>query len=241
MNGSNLAGIADSPSDNAARHSEAISLSYIERRAHLARRLIMTNHHLQVSPEHGDGMDSPTTALEMSLFPRSHDLAGMGMSSNLLSGSFATNPALLSSYVHHDPVTSNQLEQWYVRNDGPWIPKDLAPPEAQNGLGSGAPEFMFAGPYRESISPSECETNMMPSDSGYGSHVAKHSVATVSCYDDPMESHETQSLTGHFASFNVDPRQWTPHAMLHPPSQPDAKKPVCETCNKELKTNSELK
>lgn len=201
-------------------------------------------NHLQISPEHGDGstMDSPSNTLDMPLFSRSQDLAGMDMSPGMLSGSFATSPALLGSYTHHDPGTSNPLEQWYARNDGPWIPKDLAPPEAQNGINSTITGFMFTGPYRESISPSECDTNMMPSDSGYGSHVAKHSVATASCYDDSLESHETQSLTGHFAHFNVDQRPWAQqHPILHRPSQPDVKKLVCDTCNKELKTNSELK
>ncbi|KAK6064568.1 hypothetical protein SCUP515_11693 [Seiridium cupressi] len=148
-------------------------------------------------------MPNSSRNVDIPRFPRSQDLAGMDMNSSLLSGQFASDQALLGSYSGQLPGTSNPLEQWYVRNDGPWIPKDLAPPGRQDAVNARAQGYGFPGPYRESISPSECDTippGLVPSDSGYGSHGAKQSIATASiCYDDALDSQETQSLVGHFA------------------------------------------
>jgi hypothetical protein len=211
----------------------------------------MTNH-LQTSPAQGDGCAMETTprAVEVPLFSRAHDLAGVDMSSSLLSGPFAPEQSILSPFGTQLPGGSNQLEQWYTRNDGPWIPKDVAYPGGRNGVNHRNHGFIFPGTYRESISPSECDTippGLMPSDSGYGSHGAKQSNATASiCYEDALDQQETQSLAGHF-SFGLDTRQWRQsQTPTQPPSlqrhnQTNVKELVCKTCNKTLKTNSELK
>ncbi|KAK9782522.1 hypothetical protein AB5N19_09100 [Seiridium cardinale] len=211
----------------------------------------MTNN-LQTSPGEAGGSTLPNSSrnVDVPRFPGSQDLAGMDMNSSLLSGQFASDQALLGSYSRQLPGTSNPLEQWYVRNDGPWIPKNLAPPGRQDAVNARAQGYGFPGTYRESISPSECDTippGLVPSDSGYGSHGAKQSIATASiCYDDALDSQETQSLVGHFA-FGMDPRQWvsppnqTQTSRLQHPVQPEGKELICETCNKVLKTNSELK
>jgi hypothetical protein len=172
------------------------------------------------------------------------------MSSHLLTESFATDQTLMNPYGHQPPGTSNALEQWYTRNDGPWIPKDLAPAEGQDGLNARGLGYVFPGSYRESISPSECDTvppGYVPSDSGYGSHGAKQSIATASiCYDDALDSQETQSLAGHF-SLGMDPRQWGQTSKqaqtqnFQRSVQSDPKELVCDVCKKTVKTNSELK
>ncbi|KAI0134424.1 hypothetical protein BJ170DRAFT_591402 [Xylariales sp. AK1849] len=220
---------------------------------------------MQSSPGPGDetSMESPSRSAEMSMFSRSHDLAGMPeMGVGLLPSSFASDRELLNSYGPVRNLPSDPLAQWYERNDGPWIPKDIAPP--QNGEHSSSRMqdvsvrghgLVFAGSYREGISPSECDTvppGIMPSDSGYASNGAKQSIATASVYEDILDrSQETQSLAGQFSDFHFQgfagdvPRPWTQQQsqplLLQRPRQLGGKELVCETCRKTLKTNSELK
>ncbi|KAI1875641.1 uncharacterized protein JN550_001927 [Neoarthrinium moseri] len=207
-------------------------------------------------------MESSSRPVELAMFARSQDLIGMqDMSTSLLTNPFTSNRTLVGPYDRQvRPVDPNPLEQWYTNNDGPWIPKGIAPPGEQSSSRFNAASrgngFVFSGTYRESISPSECDTlppGAMPSDSGYGSHGAKPSIATASvCRDDGMDqSQDTQSLAGQFsdlqfqASFNLDPRQW-PQAQGQQPAlsraaPSEGKELTCETCQKKLKTNSELK
>jgi hypothetical protein len=224
---------------------------------------------MQTSPGPGDAsaLDISTRSFElsdMSIYSRTHDLAGLsdpGPSLNLLP--FANDSVLMGSYSRQlrAPATSNQLEQWYTNNDGPWIPKNIAPAGGHdmmlvNGAASRGNLFVFDGPYRESISPSECETlppGMMPSDSGYGSSGAKPSITTGSiCHDDSLDQClETQSLAGRLQvqAFGMDftkqqwgsPQDQPPPTPQRPSQATDGKEKVCEHCKKELRTNSELK
>jgi hypothetical protein len=208
------------------------------------------------------------------MFSRPPELDGIqGMGVNLLPGSsFAPDRALLGPYRQVRTMSANPLAQWYETNDGPWIPKDLAPTQnggqqllRTNGVSIRNHGYNFPGPYRESISPSECDTvppGIMPSDSGYASNGAKQSVATASVYDEAIDrSQETQSLAGHLSEFHFQlgmdithknfPGNWSQQQqqqqqqgqppMMQRSAQLDNKELRCETCKKGLKTNSELK
>ncbi|KAI1762015.1 hypothetical protein GGR53DRAFT_521933 [Hypoxylon sp. FL1150] len=160
----------------------------------------------------------------------------------------------------------DRLALWYHRNDGPWEPPNLQgdgrTPSVLN-FRNGQP--WLNSQYRESIVPSECDTvppGVLPSDSGYGSYGAKHSVTNGSVCDESLDRNpETQSLVGHiselnFRSFNQDIMSKggaSPLGSWHQPQpQPSllsaadrqgnyAGYHVCKTCNKSLKTKSEFK
>lgn len=187
-------------------------------------------------------METHSNNVEMSYISKSQDLAGLDVSSALLGMPLMSNAAILGSYHRQ------QLEQWYTTNDGPWIPKDLAPTGGQGSTNARGHGFGYPGLYRESISPSECETappGFMLSDSGYGSHGAKQSVATASIYEAPLD-HETQSLMGDFSNLMTS-AHWIPaHSQpqmsgFHRSMPSDPRELKCDTCQKTLKTNSELK
>ncbi|KAK8083571.1 hypothetical protein PG996_002352 [Apiospora saccharicola] len=168
------------------------------------------------------------------------------------------------------PAHQDAIANWYAGNDGPWIPKGLALPDDDDRSPSRIHNMSFQGhmgfpgQYRERYVPSECETSppgLAPSDSGYGSHATKHSVTTTSVYDEPMDRNtETQSLAGHLSEFhfptsfgpgmeymakNTPSGAWdlTPQQSLQHSARPFEGKGiiVCETCKKQVKTNSELK
>ncbi|KAH8194605.1 hypothetical protein TruAng_011224 [Truncatella angustata] len=197
------------------------------------------SNQLQTSPRHMDGstIETPSRGMDVSLFQRSQDLAGIDTGSNLLSGPFTTDQALLSTYGHQ--VSADPLQQWYTRNDGPWHPKGIAAPGSQIGQTQVSNGYVFSGHYRESISPSECDTappGPMPSDSGYGSHRPKHSIATTSiCYDDSLDTQENTSIVGNFA-FTMDPNQWVqpqgqrPASAMQRFTNSEGKELICETC-----------
>lgn len=184
------------------------------------------------------------------MFPSiSEDLIGMDLSPDLLSGTFVRNASIQIPYGSNVPGGTHPIQWFQDSNDGPWHPKGIALPGSQSGLTIQNQGFTFTGEYRDSFSPSECDTIPMPSDSGYASYGAKQSIATgsISCYDEPLENHETQSLAGQFHQ-NMDLQQtWSQFSNQSPPlsvprpAQPNAKELTCETCNKVLKTNSEFK
>ncbi|KAF7538939.1 hypothetical protein G7054_g2515 [Neopestalotiopsis clavispora] len=134
------------------------------------------------------------------MFPSiSEDLIGMDLSPDLLSGTFVRNASIQIPYGNNVPGGTHPIQWFQDSNDGPWHPKGIALPGSQNGLTIQNQGFTFTGEYRDSFSPSECDTIPMPSDSGYASYGAKQSNATGSiCYDEPLENHETQSLAGQF-------------------------------------------
>jgi hypothetical protein len=177
----------------------------------------------------------------------SEDLFGMDLNTDILPGQFVRNPTMQIPYGNHVPG-AHPLQLFATSNDDPWHPKGIALPGNQNGLNISNHGFTFPGDYRDDFSPSECDTMPIPSDSGYASHGAKHSIATGSvCYDEPLETHETQNLAGQF-HLNMDLQQnWSQFSNQSPPLsvprpvQPNARELTCETCNKVLKTNSEFK
>ncbi|KAL7622987.1 hypothetical protein AAE478_006666 [Parahypoxylon ruwenzoriense] len=164
------------------------------------------------------------------------------------------------------------LTMWYQRNDGPWTPPGLTSPQSNirvpSVLGNlRASSLVYSGQYRESIVPSECDTvppGVIPSDSGYGSYRAKHSVANGSVCDESLDRNtETQSLASHlggldFQAYSQDMVSKGGMSTVNhwpqsrpPPPLPSSSVPnhqansvetrMCEICNKQMKTKSEFK
>lgn len=184
-----------------------------------------------------------------------------------LSRSFQSETMLVGGYDRPVPSQDsvNALMQWVDRGDDPWHPSNLAPPEnnqtpsQMHGTSVRSTLYQSYGPYRNNYQPSECETGIIPpSDSGYGSHGAKQSIATGSVYEEALDRNpETQRLAGHFGDMNfsgfsdMSSKTGMQPTWTLPPSQlsmiprlnqaGDGKELICETCKKTLKTNSELK
>lgn len=208
-------------------------------------------HHQHTSSGRGDGtaVESHQIHADMSFMSRSQDLAGLDVGTTLLSVPFPSTSPILSTYHGQPPAVPISLEQWYTRNDGPWIPQNLAP-TGQNVPNTRGHRFGYPGPYRESISPSECETappGYILSDSGYGSHGgAKQSVTTASIYEAPLDSLESQRFMGDFSKL-MSSGPWVsaqPQAQMsnmHRTIPSNSRELKCDTCQKVLKTNSELK
>ncbi|KAI0885647.1 uncharacterized protein GGS22DRAFT_161502 [Annulohypoxylon maeteangense] len=165
----------------------------------------------------------------------------------------------------------DRIQSWYQRNDGPWTPPGLTPPQSDlrnPAISSSLREnqFVFSTHYREGRVSSECDTVapgvVPPSDSGYGgSYGAKRSVANGSVCDESLDrNQETQSLVGHigdlnFHSYNQDimPKggvnpeaPWSQPQQSPSPSsafgqQVSSRDKTCEICKKTLKTKSEFK
>ncbi|KAI0601241.1 hypothetical protein F4775DRAFT_582170 [Biscogniauxia sp. FL1348] len=153
------------------------------------------------------------------------------------------------------------LSLWYQRNDGPWIPQGLTSGQDSarvSPIGSSLRGNPLAFPgHRNSIVPSECDTvppGVIPSDSGYGSYHPRHSVANGSICDESFDrSQETPSLIGPnindvaFQSFSqkddiAQGNTWS-HSQGYASERQFAINPTlrCDTCGKELKTESERK
>ncbi|RYP55378.1 hypothetical protein DL768_000133 [Monosporascus sp. mg162] len=219
----------------------------------------MEDHLTRPSPGSavGSTLDGPPKALEVpNGFTPSHGLSGLEhINTGLHTTSFSASQTQTS---YHTSIRSS-LDEWYRRNDGPWT--GLAPTHADAGppstLGSLRTNSMFQ--YYDNAVPSECST-MLPSDSGYGSYGAKRSVANNSVCDETFDRNtETQSVIGQlhseltFTTFNPEllPRsgldhgdswaltQGVPKSSDHH-SQLNGGSITCETCNKLLKTHSEL-
>ncbi|KAI1344765.1 hypothetical protein F5Y15DRAFT_4285 [Xylariaceae sp. FL0016] len=157
------------------------------------------------------------------------------------------------------------LALWYENNDGPWIPQGLTSGQDDARTSSRAPMrphvVNFPPRYRGFV-PSESDTapaGDLPSDSGYGSYNARHSVANGSVCDEPIDrSQETQSLVGAigdlgFQTFHSELISKTGVSPDNTWAQPQPQVPmndrqiqlepplVCETCAKSLRTKSELR
>lgn len=152
--------------------------------------------------------------------------------------------------------TQDPLVNWYVGNDGPWVPKvipEVSIEERTHTRQTGNRHSVsFGSNYRQPY-PSEAGSvhyGVAPSDSGYGT---RRSVGNASVFSaDVMErDQDCQSLAAHvenfqpFHGFNDQQRDsrtnesWT---RSNPPSTgSDSPNLVCPTCRKAVKTQSELK
>ena len=155
---------------------------------------------------------------------------------------------------------SNQapLLQWYVENDGPWVPKGVIPEERNSRPKLGNRMSMHYGSqYRP---PHSSDSGAYPfgtphSDSGYGSNGARRSDENASIFstdltDRDQDSHSISGPSQDFHSYQGiheymqsgdTPRigQWN---TLPSSSQLGIiASLVCPTCHKVVKTRSELK
>lgn len=207
-------------------------------------------------PDHGPVMANASEASVSYMF--THQLGFSPMSESVLSNPFSQHRAAREPNEYAVPAPQDPLMHWWENDDGPWVPRNFAPDcdgrsaSRMNGRDPAYP-FVCSGPYRDPYVPSECDTaptGIEPSDSGYGSYGAKPSIANISVLGEPLDRcPETQILTDHLLEFNLQVPNSGHAGIWHtqpPPagyrgSHLNAKGIVCETCNKQLKTNSELK
>ena len=203
-------------------------------------------------------MGNPSGASVSHMFP--HQLVFNSMPDSMLSSPFSQHRAAREPFEHpvSDPV-QGLLPHW-IKDPGPWVPPNFATDcdgrsaSRMNGLDPATYAFTYPGTYRDTCVQSECETTptgIEPSDSGYVSLGAKLSIANISVFGEPLERcPETQSLAGQFSDFNFQVPDAGPAGTWHTqPSPHDYRSHhldtsggiVCETCKKQLKTNSELR
>lgn len=146
------------------------------------------------------------------------------------------------------------LVQWYTGNDGPWVPKVI--PEivledrSQSRQASNRGLVTYIGQYKQP-NPSEVgsfQYGAPHSDSGYGT---RRSVASVFSADVGDRDQDNQSLAGPASDFQTFPvltdafqrdGRTIDLPWGHPTSSPsDSSALICPTCQKQVKTPSELK
>ena len=162
-------------------------------------------------------------------------------------------------HIESQSRASNQapLLQWYTENDGPWVPKGVIPEERNYRPKIGNRMSMHYGnQYRQ---PNSSDSGAYPfgaphSDSGYGSNGARRSDGNASIFsadltDKDQDSHSISGPTSEFPSYQGV------NEVLHshiPPTGPWSTLPssaplesttglICPTCQKAVKTRSELK
>ncbi|RDL37639.1 uncharacterized protein BP5553_05072 [Venustampulla echinocandica] len=149
------------------------------------------------------------------------------------------------------------LVQWYASNDGPWVPKvipDVAPAERIQATQAGNRNLVSYGNQYRQPNPSEAgsvQFGVPNSDSGYGT---RRSVGNTSVFsaDVAERDQDCQSLAGHLDNFQPfqglneilpgrDSRisdSWAPRPIS---IGSDSSGLICQTCQKPVKTQSELK
>ncbi|ESZ90573.1 hypothetical protein SBOR_9041 [Sclerotinia borealis F-4128] len=150
------------------------------------------------------------------------------------------------------------LLQWYADNDGPWYPKTISDPISEERTSikvrsSIRAPVAFGGPYRqqEPLENGPFHFGAPPqSDSGYGT---RRSVGNASIFSADVNDRDQdcQSLAGHVADYQ--PFQGLNEALqsrenrtteawpLHLPTSINSPGLFCPTCQKSVKTKSELK
>ena len=145
------------------------------------------------------------------------------------------------------------LQQWYTGNDGPWIPRGisvLSEERLHSRLRAGNRMPMPYGNHYRQPNPSDAGSfpyGVAPSDSGYGTRHGDES-ASVFSTDINDRDQDSQSIIGHVTEYqafqgpNNDVVQhrdaWAPVPSSSSSNIPNL---VCETCQKPVKTRSELK
>ena len=199
-------------------------------------------------------MGNTAKSVEMSNgFTQSQDLAGLEH----------FHPGhRIPSFATGQPEYPRQLQSIVIDDwcrDGPWTPFQ-GDPALSSIIANLRPHPFLA--YRSNAVPSECSTAILPpSDSGYASYGAKHSVANNSVCDDTFDrATETRSVVGPLNELNLSPsidpetlsRGSIDHGLaawaIHPgvPKHTDHQTQltggiICSHCAKPLKTKSELK
>jgi hypothetical protein len=149
-----------------------------------------------------------------------------------------------------DPITN-----WYTDNDGPWIPKGAVPEFSHDerihtrghtsyrNSGYGSPPGIRHRPGNPSENGS-VPFGISPSDSGYGTGVSLES-ASVRGSDIVDHSQNNRSLLGRVPELHRynerGPARESHGTEQWPYNSPSAPLYHCPTCNKRVKTKSELK
>lgn len=202
----------------------------------------------------------PTGGIELPL-PPSHGYGDIAYGTSNIA---RMNQHFTDGQIVRSAQDSNPIQSWYQTNDGPWthIPKVMPPNNAslEGGFDSkqtaNRNHITSAGqyrPYHASDSGSFHHGVPPPSDSGYASGT-RRSVANTSVIsgDIPDRDQDCHSLTGQVESFQPfigahdgiqqrDARSFDVWTSSSPTSMPESRGMRCPTCNKPVKTQSEMK
>jgi len=148
---------------------------------------------------------------------------------------------------------ADPLQQWYTGNDGPWIPKGISvvSDERSHSRLQPGPRMPTTYTYQHRRqNPSDAGTYPYGvADSGYGT---RHSDENASVFSSEINDrdHDCHSLAGHMTSFqpfqelnteqNRDPRIHEAWVPISGSSSTDTSL-VCQSCQRTVKTRSELK
>lgn len=153
------------------------------------------------------------------------------------------------------PTAQLPLAQWYLNNDGPWIPKGISEtvPEdrSQSRQTDNRMHSSYIAQYKGPNPPDPGSFQYpVPSDSGYGTRRSDGNASVFSA-DVPERDQDCQSLQGHVSEYQPYPvhndlfqsvgRVADP-SWSHPTSSlSSSSRLVCPTCHKPVKTQSEMK
>jgi hypothetical protein len=150
------------------------------------------------------------------------------------------------------PPAPVALAQWYMGNDGPWIPKNISEiPEdrSQSRHTDNRSHLSYAGQYK-APDVGSFQYGVPHSDSGYGTRRSDGNTSIFSA-DVPERDQDCQSLQGHVPDYQSYPvlndmfqrdGRTTDPTWGHPtPTTSESSKLFCPTCRKQVKTQSELK
>lgn len=204
-----------------------------------------------------DPVSYPRTSVSFTHWePIPYSIGSIGEPSPSPSSSIGHNraaPISLDLGTRNNP--QDPLTIWYTGNDGPWIPKGAVPEVAPDDRllkrghslhrisGYGSQSGLRHRPGNPSDNGS-VHFGVSPSDSGYGTGLSLESVS-VRGSDVADHSQENRSLIGRIPEF----RQYNENGSSRDPngteqwgySSPSAPSYRCETCQKTVKTRSELK
>jgi hypothetical protein len=177
-----------------------------------------------------------------------------------------TNPSLPNSIGHNksSPVSldfgsrnspPDPLTAWYTGNDGPWIAKGAVPEVPQDerihprgynpyrNPGYSSPPDIRHRPGNPSDNES-LHFGISPSDSGYGTGISLES-ASVRGSDIVDHSQDNRSLLGRVTETQQyhgrESTRKSHGTEIWPCNSPSANTYICPTCQKSVKTKSELK
>jgi hypothetical protein len=154
------------------------------------------------------------------------------------------------------PPANLPLAQWYISNDGPWLPKGISGPYPEDrsqsrNIDNRGP-LSYTGQYK-TVNTSEGGSFQYPaphSDSGYGT---RRSDGNPSIYapDVPERDQDYQNLQGQIPDYQAFPvlndifqrdSRTNDVSLGYATSSPSVSpRLICPTCRKQVKTQSELK
>jgi hypothetical protein len=209
---------------------------------------------LEIDPSSSTSLQSPSNSLTWD----SPTFAAHGFADT---STYGPPPSTRQVQVDHHSRgrAQNRLIDWYVDNDGPWIPKssisEVSDERQPRILQDSRLPFQHGDPYGQRI-PSDTgsyQFGVPTSDSGY---VTRRSDGNASVFssDGPDRDQDSQSFRGRpldFQNYPTIEEGFQPHDthlndwQLPPDvmesSNPSGRTFVCHRCQKSVKTKSELK